>query len=594
MIARLLSIRPRIQVYFQIFLILFLGASPAVAADVPVLHPQASMLPFSHQGPFVTTADGGVLCIDSKNALHSQDEGHTWTSSPLFAKPEKFSVSNERALLRTREGVVISAWMNGVERKTPTGWRWGDESVSWQEFVLPTYTCRSVDDGKTWETPVKLSTPWCGCIHSLIQMNSGRIVLVGQEIISEWRHATVMWTSDDVGKSWQRGDVLDYGVGAHDHAGSIEGSVIERQDGSLYLLLRTESGYLWEAHSRDGLKWDGLKQSLIPSVTCCPQLTRWSDGRIGLLWNAPPRHDPQNKSRRAELSLAISDDETRSWSKPVIVAANYAPGGRVSYPYFYERKPGELWITTMQGGLRMKINTADLLTGEIPVYSPPVKATPKPGGIIMFGDSTTAPRGSMRVYSTLVESALQSVGSSLSVHNAGVPSNTTVQARKRIQEDVLRFKPRIVVMQFGINDSAVDVWRNPPSAEPRVSLSSYLENYRAMIAEAQNQGAKVIIMTTNPLRWTSKLRELYGKPPYDVAAEDGFESPTLIKYNAGLRKLANELNVPLIDVHAAYPAFAEKKKTTIDVMLTDGMHPGELGHQLIAELLLPTLRDLLR
>ncbi|MCC6507841.1 MAG: exo-alpha-sialidase [Pirellulaceae bacterium] len=577
--------------FWLCFLMLCLSVLPAVAADAPKLHPKATSLPFNHQGPFVTKADGGVLCIDSKNALHSQDEGRSWSSSPLFAEPAKFNVSNERALLRTREGVVISAWMNGAERKTPTGWRWGDKSVSWKDFVLPTYTCRSTDDGKTWETPVKLSDPWCGCIHALIQMKSGRIVLVGQEIVPQWRHATVMWASDDLGKSWQRGDVLDYGVGAHDHAGSIEGSVVERQDGSLYLLLRTESGYLWEAHSRDGLKWDGLKQSSIPSVTCCPQLARLADGRIGLLWNAPPRHDPSNRSSRSELSLAFSDDEAKSWSKPVVVAANYMSGGRTSYPYVYERKPGELWITTMQGGLRMKINTADLSAGEIPVFVPPAKATPNPGGIIMFGDSTTAPRGNLKVYTNLVESTLQGVGSSLSVYNAGVPSNTTSDARKRLQGDVLKFKPRVVVMQFGINDSAVDVWRNPPETEPRVSLSLYLENYRAMIGQVQEQGGKVILMTTNPLRWTSKLRELYGKPPFNVDAQDGFESLHLTRDNAELRKLAHELNVPLVDIHAAYPAFAEKHKTTIDAMLSDGMHPGELGHQLTAELLVPVIRD---
>jgi lysophospholipase L1-like esterase len=403
-----------------------------------------------------------------------------------------------------------------------------------------------------------------------------------------------MWVSDDLGKSWQRGDMLDYGVGTHDHAGSLEGSVIERRDGSLYLLLRTESGFLWEATSRDGLKWQGLKQTTIQSVTCCPQMARLSDGRIALLWNAPPRHDPKSGSSRSELSLAFSEDETATWSKPVIVAANYAPGGRVSYPYLYERKPGELWITTMQGNLRMKINVADLGAGEIPVFVPPPKAQPKPGGIIMFGDSTTAPRGSVKVYATRVEIALQSIGSSLSVHNSGVPSNTTVQARKRLQEEVLRHKPRIVVMQFGINDSAVDVWKKPPITEPRVSLSAFIDNYRAMITAAQQQGIKVIVMTTNPLRWTSKLRELYGKPPYNAEAEDGFESLNLTGYNAALRKLATELKVPLVDVHSNYPAFAAKHKTTIDAMLTDGMHPGELGHQLVAELLVPVIRDAVR
>ena len=345
---------------------------PALAADTePMLHPKASRLPFSHQGPFVTTSDGGVLCMDNKNALRSTDEGKTWTSSPLFDNSPKYNVSNERALLRTKSGVIIAGWMNGAERKAPKNWNWGATDAKWTDFVLPTYSCRSLDDGKTWETPVKLSDPWCGCIHSLIELRSGRIVMVGQEIIPEWRHTTVIFVSDDQGKTWQRGDMLDYGVGHHDHAGSIEGTVVERKDGTLYLLLRTESGYLFEATSNDGLKWDGLKQSQIKSVTCCPQMTRLADGRIALLWNHPPRHAPTNGSSRAELSIAFSDDDAHTWSKPVVVAANYVGGGRVSYPYLYERKPGEFWITTMQGGLRMKINATDIDKAEIPVHVPP-------------------------------------------------------------------------------------------------------------------------------------------------------------------------------------------------------------------------------
>lgn len=577
------------------FLLFLLCVATSIAADSPQLHPKGSALPSTHQGPFVTTGDGGVLCIDSQNALRSTDEGRSWSSTALFAEKGKFNVSNERALLRTREGVVISAWMNGAERKQPKGWRWGDKDVSWKEFVLPTYTCRSTDDGNTWEAPVKLSDPWCGCVHSLIQLRSGRIVLVGQEIIPQWRHATAMWVSDDTGKTWQRGDVLDYGIGAHDHAGSIEGSVIERKDGSLYLLLRTESGYLWEATSRDGLKWDDLKQSQIKSVTCCPQLARLNDGRIALLWNAPPRHDPKSGSSRVELSLAFSDDEASTWSKPVVVAANYVAGGRVSYPYLYERHPGELWITTMQGGLRMKIKVADLGAGEIPIFKAPPIPEPKAGGIIMFGDSTTAARGGVKqVYAVRVDQALQSIGSSLSVYNAGIGGNTTREALKRFERDVLRHKPRVIVMQFGINDSAVDVWKKPPVTEPRVPLTEYLANMRTLITTAQKQKAKVIVMTTNPLRWTPRIKDLYGKPPYNADAEDGFDALHLAAYNDALRKLATELNVPLVDVRAAYPEFAATHTTTIDAMLLDGMHPGDLGHQLASELLVPAIRNVLR
>jgi len=575
------------------------AATPAKAPKpaTPILHPKAAALPFTHQGPFVTTADGATLCFDDKNALRSRDGGTTWTNTPLFApaKPEKFQPSLERALLRTREGVIIAAWINLAERKQPAGWRWGETGVKWTDFILPTYTCRSIDDGKTWEAPVKLSDPWCGCVHSMIQMRSGRIVLVGQEIIPQWRHATVMWVSDDLGQTWQRSNMLDYGVGTHDHAGSLEGTVIEKNDGSLYLLLRTESGFLWEATSKDGLKWDGLRQTKIASVTCCPQLYRLADGRMALLWNAPPRHLPKSPSSRAELSLAFSSDEAATWSKPVVIAANYALRARVSYPYLYELRPGEVWVTTMQGSLRMKASLADLSTGEIPEHVPPLALEPKPGGIIMFGDSTTDFREDVaKIYAVRVQEALKSSGSTLAVYNAGVPSNTTRNAVKRLESDVLRHKPKVVVIQFGLNDSAVDVWKVPPATAPRVPLPEYLDNMRQMISAIQKQQARVILMTTNPMRWKPRVRQLYGKPPYDPNAEDGFESPHLLRYNAALRQLATEMKVPLVDVHAAYPTFANNHQATVDLMLPDGLHPNDLGHELVAELLLPAIQQVLK
>jgi len=236
--------------------------------------------------------------------------------------------------------------------------------------------------------------------------------------------------------------------------------------------------------------------------------------------------------------------------------------------------------------------SASAFAADSPTLRP--KPEPKPGGIIMFGDSTTAPRGSLKVYATRVEAALQSVGSTLSVHNAGIGGNTTRDARKRMQTDVLQYQPRLVVMQFGINDSCVDVWKNPPATAPRIAMEEYLLNLRIMITAAQNANAKVILMTTNPLRWTPKLKELYGKPPYHPEAEDGFDSATLGGYNEALRKLAAELKVPLVDVRAAYPEFAKQHQTTIDGLLLDGMHPNDLGQELVAELLLPAIRAALR
>jgi sialidase-1 len=245
------------------------AAQDALAGPL-VLHPQAKPLPTTQQGPFVTTGDGSILCVDAQNAWHSDDEGKTWKSHPLFRDANRFQVSNERALLRTRKGVIVAAWMNLKERSHAAGFKWGGPPEEFRQWILPTYVCRSLDDGRTWEDPIKLNTPWCGCIHSMIETRDGRIVLVGQEVSPAWRHVTVMFVSDDQGVTWRRSNVLDYGRGRHDHAGSIEATVIQRKDGTLYQLLRTEAGFLYEATSADGgFKWENLRPSKVRSVTCC-------------------------------------------------------------------------------------------------------------------------------------------------------------------------------------------------------------------------------------------------------------------------------------------------------------------------------------
>jgi len=36
-------------------------------------------------------------------------------------------------------------------------------------------------------------------------------------------------------------------------------------------------------------------------------------------------------------------------------------GKSLAYPYLFERVPGELWITTMQGGVRVCIDEKDFV-----------------------------------------------------------------------------------------------------------------------------------------------------------------------------------------------------------------------------------------
>ncbi|MCF7686826.1 MAG: exo-alpha-sialidase [Cephaloticoccus sp.] len=553
------------------------------------IHPAAQRLPFDRQGPFVTTGDGGVLCFDAQGAYVSQDEGITWETRPLIVDPTHYQPSTETALLRTRQGTVIAAWINLAEKQYAPGWQWGGGTEVYAQWILPLYVSRSHDDGRTWDEPILLNRPWCGCVHSIIQTPTGRIVLVGQEIIPAWRHATVMFLSDDEGATWQRSNVLDVGQGAHDHAGTCEGTVIARRDGSLYLLLRNETGFLYEATSRDyGLTWIDLQPTKIPTVTCCPQMLTLADGTVALLWNAPPRYDPAEPVARDELSLTISTDEGTTWGTPVVVAADYdrvrdLPDYiRASYPYLYERHPGELWITTMYGDVRIKIDPARRYHGTIPL--PPL--------VVLFGDSTTARRPAevKSVYAQHLQKQLVSAGLNHVVANRGVPADNTDHAMGRFADDVLALHPGLVVIQFGLNDAAVDVWQNPPATGPRVSRERYVANLRSMVQTLRERNVAVVLMTPNRMYWSPALLERYSKPPYDPANPESFNQLHLDAYVAAMRQLALEENVPLVDINQAYLESENPRGLLLARCL---QHPSDAGHRLVADLLSPVVIKLL-
>jgi len=84
-------------------------------------------------------------------------------------------------------------------------------------------------------------------------------------------------------------------------------------------------------------------------------LKRLSDGSLVLLYNAIPT---KGYERREELFVSFSEDEGESWTKPFVVARN--AGACVAYAYIDEPVPGELWISSMQGGLRARTTLAEL------------------------------------------------------------------------------------------------------------------------------------------------------------------------------------------------------------------------------------------
>lgn len=351
------------------------SACPGQASEPvpPTLHPKASRLEIP-MGPFIRLKNGEILTVDETSALVSKDEGKTWQSFPLFAEGQDIAIRKERVLLETRDGAIILAFVNDKERN----WKW-DKSISdAPDAVLPTYTIRSLDGGRTWQDLQKLHDDWTGAIRDIIQTKEGSVVFTSMVMLhNPGRHATVTYASKDDGKTWHRSNLIDLGGKGH-HDGAMEATIEQLTDGRLRMLLRTNFGVFWEALSMDdGRYWRILQPTTLDASSAPGLLKRVKSGRLILIWNRLlpegqadfPKVGGDNQwaetptiNHRSELSVAFSSDDGKTWSKPVVVAT--APEGKVrdvSYPFLFEVKPGEFWLTSMRGGLAATFKEDDFI-----------------------------------------------------------------------------------------------------------------------------------------------------------------------------------------------------------------------------------------
>lgn len=211
--------------------------------------------------------------------------------------------------------------------------------------------------------------------------------------------------------------------------------------------------------------------------------------------------------------------------------------------------------------------------------------------IVTFGDSITAPRKGVIVYSTVIAETFKEKKLDVQVINSGVPGNTTTIAKERFEKDVLAHKPNVVIIQFGTNDAAVDVWKKPPEKKSRVSKEDYEKNLRGFITEVKKLGAQVILVTPAPTRWTDKLKDMYGKPPYDPEDVDGF-NVILRDYVGIAKRVAKDEGIRTVDLFAEFYKYDRQSGKKMDDLFLDGLHPNTSGQRIEAELLLKQFRKM--
>jgi hypothetical protein len=168
-----------------------------------------------------------------------------------------------------------------------------------------------------------------GAMRGVTQLKSGRIVLpVGMWLagrkpgLPTGPHEVSAMYSDDNGETWQispsRLVAPCYDGFNGSNYGACEPNVIELDDNLIWMLMRTQSGFLYQSHSYDGgTTWSDAVPSDFISSDSPAEIMRLSDGRIIVLWHNgqnPPLVDGKPVAGgRDALHAAISDDNGTSW-----------------------------------------------------------------------------------------------------------------------------------------------------------------------------------------------------------------------------------------------------------------------------------------
>ncbi|MBI5183212.1 MAG: hypothetical protein HY999_02480 [Nitrospinae bacterium] len=182
--------------------------------------------------------------------------------------------------------------------------------------------------------------------------------------------------------------------------------------------------------------------------------------------------------------------------------------------------------------------------------------------IVTFGDSVTAGYGVEKNFSDYLKEGLNHIfpDSNIRIINSGVYGESAGKGLLRIEKDVVRYKPDLVTINFGLNEIKLGIRKE----EFIRDIQSIIERIR------KDTDAEIMLLTTN------------------MTAND-ILSAHLIPINSAIRDISKKMKIGCADIYAGWE---DKIKSGIPPrsLLVDSVHPAETGHLLIAETIIARLK----
>lgn len=194
--------------------------------------------------------------------------------------------------------------------------------------------------------------------------------------------------------------------------------------------------------------------------------------------------------------------------------------------------------------------------------------------IACMGDSLTEGADLVigHIWPSLVGNAL-----TLDVSNFGIGGDTTGGMLSRFYPEVIQSKPDYVLIMGGTND----LWWD-------LEVKTIMGNIFSMSCQARYHSITPIIGLPLPIDVESAQKEDFSPPT------EGYEQlvDKLTDLVAKLKTAATDSEIPVVDLHQPFLSHDQKANSTL--FLSDGLHPNQRGHQLIADSVIGSLRDIFR
>lgn len=144
--------------------------------------------------------------------------------------------------------------------------------------------------------------------------------------------------------------------------------------------------------------------------------------------------------------------------------------------------------------------------------------------------------------------------------NRGISGQTTPQMVLRFHQDVVNLKPKVVVILAGINDIAGNT--GP------MTLEDTENNLAAMAEIASANGIMVALCSV--------------LPAFDFPWSPGhYPAPQVVTLNEWIKSYASSHGYPYVDYYAA---MKDERGGLPATLSSDGVHPNEAGHTIMAPL----------